>query len=127
MVDIQLKAKHYLLSAEILFGVAAYESFSTIEKIKAACVNAADDDLVTINIDGSKIAYVYNILTYKPEGQFSQINSEMGDLLLAQITAGVATGNPEWISLGTQIETVRQANLAVVTGLIEAGRAKLYS
>lgn len=127
MINIQLKAKHYLLAAEILFGVAAYESFSTIEKIKAACVNAADDDLVTINIDGSKIAYVYNILTYKPEGQFNQINSEMGDLLLAQITAGVQTGNSEWIALGEQINSVRTTNLSIVTGLIEAGRAKLYS
>ena len=127
MVDIQLKAKHYLLSAEILFGIAAYESFSTIEKIKAACQGVADNDLVTINIDGSKIAYVYNILTYKPEGQFNQVNSEMGDLLLAQIQAGVLAGNPEWIALGEQINSVRTANLAVVAGLIEAGRAKLYS
>jgi hypothetical protein len=127
MIDIQLKAKHYFLAAEILFGVAAYESFSTIEKIKNACVNAVDDDLVTINIDGSKIAYVYNILTYKPEGQFNQVNSEMGDLLLAQITAGVQTGNPEWLALGEQINSVRQSNLAVVAGLIAAGKAKLYS
>lgn len=127
MIDIQLKAKHYFLAAEILFGVAAYESFSTIEKIKAACAGAADDDLITINIDGNKIAYVYNILTYKPEGQFNQVNSEMGDLLLAQVQAGVAADNPEWISLGTQINTVRQANLSVVAGLIEAGKAKLYS
>ena len=127
MVDIQLKAKHYFLSAEILFNVAAYESFSTIEKIKNACAGAADDDLITINIDGNKIAYVYNILTYKPEGQFNQINSEMGDLLFAQIQAGIATGNPEWISLAEQINSVRISNLATVTGLIAAGKSKLYS
>jgi hypothetical protein len=113
--------------AELLFTTAAYESFSTLEKIKSACANLPDDELVYVNFPGATVFYVYNILTYKPEGQFNRINTEMYDLLMPQIIAGAQAGDPEWIDLGSKIQEVRAANLQVVDKMVESGRSKLYS
>lgn len=127
MIDVQLKAKHFYLIADNLFSVVASDSFTTLASIKTACSGSADEDLVTVLIDPSKVVYVYNILTYKPEGQYNKINSEMDDLLTAQVATGSLAGNTEWIDLGNTIASIKANNLTVVSGSIESGKAKLYN
>lgn len=126
-IQVELKAKHYYLIAEILFSTAAYESYKTLTSIGIACTGMQDDDLVTLLIAPEKVFYVYNILTYKPEGQFNRINTEMFDLLTPQIQAGALAGNTDWQWLGSQIQTVRDQNLAVVDQMVANGKSRLYS
>lgn len=126
-IQVELKAKHYYLVAEILFSTAAYESFSTLNTIAAACAGAADDDLVILPITPQRVFYVYSILTYKPEGQFNRVNTEMYDLLLPQIQAGYIAGDEKWMWLGSQISATRDQNLSVVNQMIANGKSKLYS
>jgi len=126
MIQLQLKAKHYYLIANILFGTAAYVSFSTLEKIKAACQGLNDDDTATVEIDVPTVINVFSILAQKPEGSYNNVNTEMMDMLTPQIQAGVANDDPEWISLGEQVTAIRAANLQVVTDSIANGKNQLY-
>lgn len=126
MIQLQLKAKHYYLVADILFGAAAYVSFPILEKIKAACQGLQDNDTATVEIDVPTFISVFSILAQKPEGSYNNVNTEMMDMLAPQIQAGIANNDPEWISLGEQIVTIRAANLQVVTDAIASGKAKLY-
>lgn len=126
MITVQLKAKHFYLISDILFGIAAYNSFSTLEKIKTACTGVQDEDLVNVTVDVSYMVEVFNILTSKPEGQFNIINTEMINLLLPQISAGVTANNQEWIKLATQIQKIRENNWNVVTSMIASGKSKLF-
>jgi hypothetical protein len=127
MIQLDLKAKHYYLIAEILFGFAAYTSFATLEKIKTACLGVGDDDLVSVESDVNTITTVFQILSQKPEGSFNDVNSEMLDLLLPQIAAGVGAGDPHWIQLGNNVTEIRTNNLAVITSSIENGKSRLYN
>lgn len=127
MVQLELKAKHFYLIAEILFGFAAYSSFSTLEKIKTACNGVSDDDLVTVESDSNTIVSVFQTLSQRPEGSYNQINGEMLDLLLPQIQAGVTAGDPEWIFLGQTISEIRANNLAIITTSIQNGKNRLYN
>ena len=126
MIQVELKAKHYFLIADILFGTAAYVSFPTLEKIKTACQGLQDDDTATVEIDVPTFISVFSILTQKPEGSYNNVNTEMMDMLTPQIQAGVADGNEEWISLGEQVTAIRTTNLEVVTNSIQNGKNKLY-
>jgi hypothetical protein len=126
MVQVELKAKHYFLIADILFGTAAYVSFATLEKIKVACQGLQDNDAATVEIDVPTFISVFSILAQKPEGSYNNINTEMMDMLTPQIQAGVANGDPEWISLGEQVTEIREGNLQVVTNAIASGKNKLY-
>ena len=126
MIQVQLKAKHYFLIADILFGAAAYVSFATLEKIKTACQGLQDDDTATVEIDVPTFLNVFNILTQKPEGSYNNVNTEMMDMLTPQIQAGVVNNDPEWISLGEQVTEIRANNLQVVTDSITSGKNKLY-
>ena len=127
MIQLDLKAKHYYLIAEILFGFAAYTSFATLEKIKTSCVGVADDDMVSVESDVNTITTVFQILSQKPEGSFNDVNTEMYDLLLPQITAGVNSGDPEWIQLGNNVTEIRTNNLAVIAASIANGKSRLYN
>ena len=126
MIQVQLKAKHYFLIADILFGTAAYVSFSTLEKIKTACQGLQDEDDATVEIDVPTFINVFNVLTQKPEGSYNNINTEMMDMLTPQIQAGIANDDVEWISLGDQVTTIRAINLQIVTDLISSGKSILY-
>ena len=126
MIQVELKAKHYFLIADILFGTAAYVSFTTLEKIKTACQGLQDDDTATVEIDVPTFISVFSILTQKPEGSYNNVNTELMDMLTPQIQAGVADGNEEWISLGEQVTEIRANNLQVVTDAIASGKNKLY-
>ena len=127
MIQLDLKAKHYYLIAEILFGFAAYSSFATLEKIKTACLGVADDDLVSVESDVNTITMVFQILSQKPEGSFNDVNTEMLDLLFPQIAAGVGAGDPEWIQLSNNVTEIRTNNLAVITASIANGKSRLYN
>jgi len=126
VIQVQLKAKHYFLIADILFGTAAYVSFSTLEKIKTACQGLQDEDDATVEIDVPTFINVFNVLTQKPEGSYNNINTEMMDMLTPQIQAGIANDDVEWISLGDQVTTIRAINLQIVTDLISSGKSILY-
>lgn len=127
MVQIELKAKHYYLIAENLFGFAAYSSFSILSKIKEACNGVADDDLVTVESDVVTISTVFQTLSLKPEGSYNMINTEMLDLLQPQIVAGVTAANEEWIQLAEAITQIRTSNLEVITSAIQNGKNRLYN
>ncbi len=126
MIQEELKAKHYFLIADLLFGTAAYVSFATLEKIKTACQGLQDDDPATVEIDVPTFISVFSILAQKPEGSYNNVNTEMMDMLTPQIQAGIADGNEEWISLGEQVTAIRASNLQVVTDAIASGKNKLY-
>ena len=127
MVQLELKAKHYYLIAEILFGFAAYTTFTTLEKIKSACNGVADDDLVSVESDPNTIVSVFQTLSQRPEGSYNQINGEMLDLLTPQIQAGIAANDPEWIYLGQAISEIRVNNLSIITASIQSGKNRLYN
>jgi hypothetical protein len=127
MIQVELKAKHYFLIVDILFGTAAYVSFSTIEKIKTACQELQDNDAATVEIDVPTFINVFSILAQKPEGSYNNVNTEMMDMLTPQIQAGVANGDAEWISLGQQVTTIRANNLQVVTDSIAISKNRLYN
>jgi hypothetical protein len=127
MIQVELKAKHYYLIAEILFGFAAYSSFSTLHKIQNACSGVGDDDMVTVESDVNTITTVFQILSQKPEGSFNMINTEMLDLLVPQITAGVSAGNDEWIQLNVNINEIRSNNLSIIESSISSGKSRLYN
>lgn len=126
MIQVELKAKHYFLIADLLFGTAAYVSFATLEKIKTACQGLQDNDNATVEIDVPTFISVFSILAQKPEGSYNNVNTEMMDMLTPQIQAGIADGNEEWISLGEQVTAIRESNLQVVTDAIASGKNKLY-
>ena len=127
MIQLDLYAKHYYLIAEILFGYAAYSSFSTLEKIKVGCTGAGDNDLVTIETDVNTVTTVFQTLSQRPGGSYNQINGEMLDLLTPQIAAGVNAGDPDWIQLGENITQIRDNNFAVITTSIQNGKNRLYN
>jgi hypothetical protein len=127
MIQVELKAKHYYLIAEILFGFAAYTSFSTLHKIQNACIGVGDEDLVTIESDVNTVTTVFQILSQKPEGGYNMINTEMLDLLAPQITAGVTDSDPEWIQLNVNINEIRSNNLSIIESSISSGKSRLYN
>jgi len=126
MVQVQLKAKHYYLIADILFTTAAYVSFSILEKIKTACQGLQDNDTTTVEIDVTTFVTIFSVLAQKPEGSYNNVNTEMMNMLTPQIQAGIANNDPEWISLGEQVTAIREINLEVVSNSIENGKNKLY-
>ncbi len=145
MIQLELKAKHFYLIADILFaesakylrlqgylsrgasvGVNTTISQPVIDNIRTACQGLQDDDLVTVDVDTTSLVGVFQILAQKAEGSYNNINTEMMDLLTPQINTGVSANNAEWISLAQQITEIRTANLQVVTNSIESGKNKLY-
>lgn len=127
MIQLDLKAKHYYLIAEILFGFAAYTSFQTLEKIKTSCTGVGDEDLVSVETDVDTITSVFQILSQKPEGSYNNPNTEMYDLITPQITAGVNAGDPEWIQLFDNITKIRTNNFNTITAAIANGKSRLYN
>ena len=126
MIQVQLKAKHYYLIAENLFGFAAYSTFSTLSKIKEACNGVGDDDLVTVESDVVTISTVFQTLSQKPEGSYNKINTEMLQLLEPQIEAGISNNIEEWVQLAESVTQIRLSNLQVISNAIQNGKDKLY-
>lgn len=124
MINVQLKAKHYYFIANTLKDIVASQYFGLLNRIKAGTLNVQDDDLVIISADVSDVVDVFYMLTMKPEGQVNTINSEMSDLLFAQIQANA--GQAEWAELAQRITEIRTANLAVTGNAIASGKTFLH-
>lgn len=127
MVQVELKAKHFYLISYLLFRDQASVSFSTLEKIKTATVNKLDDDLTTVESDVNFFITVFKKLGAEPEGQFTNPNEEMYNLLVPQIQAGVTAEDQDWITLSTEIQSIRTANQDNVAAYIQYAKAKLNS
>jgi hypothetical protein len=145
MIQLELKAKHFYLIADILFtesakylklqsflsqganiGINTTVSQPVIDNIRTACQGLQDDDLVTVSVDTTSFVGVFKILAQKAEGSYNNINTEMMDLLTPQIISGVGNNDSEWINLESQITTIRTSNLQVITESIQSGKNKLY-
>lgn len=127
MISIQLKAKHFYLIASELVKQPAQLTFKVLSSIKTSCNGAADEDLVTVSASVGEIVDVFAKLAQRPEGSYNQINGEMLDLLIPQVTAGVLAEDPDWISLNNSISTIRTQNLAVIASAINNGKNALYN
>ena len=146
MIQLELKAKHFYLAADILLkeaekflslqpylaeaanvGIITTFSQPIIDNIKTACQNTQDDDLVTVETEVKFIVTVFKILAQKPEGSYNMVNTEMIELLTPQIAAGVTGKKKEWISLNDQITEIKVANLEVITNAITDAKNKLYN
>lgn len=146
MIQIELKAKHFYLAADILLteaekytrlrsylsggnnvGLNIIFSQPVIDNIKVVCQTAQDDELVTVETDVTPFITVFKFLAQKAEGSYNNVNTEMMDLLIPQITAGITANDPEWISLNDQITAIRAANLEVVNNDIINAKNKLYN
>ena len=127
MVNITLKVKYfYLIAADLQYNPAFF-SQTTNNAIAAETNGKQDDDNASIDIDVSMFVSVFQTLSQKPEGQYNRCNSEMMDELAPQIQAGVQSGDPEWISLATQVEAIRNTNWAVADNQIASGKAFIDS
>lgn len=124
MIHVQLKAKHYFFIANTLKDIVASQYFGLLNRIKAATVNVQDDDLVTVAASVGDTVTIYAIHTAKPEGQVNVINTEMSDLLAAQIQANIT--DPEWAELAQRITEIRTANLSVTGVNIQQGKEFLH-
>lgn len=127
MIQIELKAKHFYLIADILFGFAASSTFLTLHKIQNACSGVTDEDLVTVESDVNTITSVFQTLSQKPEGSYNEPNTEMYNLLLPQIATGVGNDDPEWILLSLNITDIRTTNFELITNSIQDAKSRLYN
>jgi hypothetical protein len=125
MIQVELKAKHYYLIANILFRDSAINSFSLLQRIKDATDGVADDDLVTVTSTTEELLTSYRKLSNQPEGQYSQINAEMVALLTPQIQAGVAANDQEWIDVSIRITAMRATNDEIIQNYIVYGKTQL--
>lgn len=124
MINVQLKAKHYYFITDRLKDIVASQFFGLLNRIKAATANVQDDDLVTVSASVGDTVTVYGIITSLPEGQASNINSELSALLAAQIQANIL--DPEWMDLAEKITVIRTANLSVTGNSIQQGKIFLH-
>lgn len=114
MINITFKAKHYYFIVSQLKDIPASQYFDLLNNIKTNTVGVADTVDVTISVSISNIVSVFNILALKPEGQTNKINTEMSNLLLAQIMANIT---PSGTTVTTEV-TVQEPILDPVTGEI---------
>lgn len=125
MVQVELKAKHFYLISYLLFRDQASLSFSVLERIKTACQNKLDDDLATVEIDVDFFIRIFNKLGGEPEGQYTNSNEEMYNLLVPQIQSGVSSNDPNWITLSDQIQAIRSSNQGNILAYIQYAKDKL--
>jgi hypothetical protein len=127
MVTVNLKAKHVYFISNTLKNIVASQFFGLLNRMKSATEGKADTDDVTVLISVDDLLYIYKILAEKPEGQANMINTEMSELLMPQVIAGVQSGNEEFSRLAQQIGEVRSANWKVTDEDIISGKTFLQS
>jgi hypothetical protein len=91
MIQVTFKAKHYYFIAFYLKNASIQQYYSLINRIKTALVGNTDleaDTMVETTI--GEIINIYRVLTVLPEGVANIFNTEMSDLLQAQVIAGIA-------------------------------------
>jgi hypothetical protein len=125
MVSVQLKVKEFYLIAFNFLNDSSSISFSLLDRIKSACQGAADDDIVTVQATEAEVQLAYRKLTNAAEGIYREYNLSMFTQLETQIQAGVAAGIDEWIWIGTNLQTIRNENLARADEFISYAKNKL--
>jgi hypothetical protein len=91
MIQITFKAKHYYFIAFHLKNASIQQYYSLINKIKISLINNTDLEAdVALASTPGEIINIYRVLTVLPEGVANVFNTEMSDLLTAQVIAGVA-------------------------------------
>ena len=123
MLTVNLKAKHLYYVCNDLRNFAASEYFSLLGRVKAACVDLADDDVAPVEVSVHDLVKIFNVVAYKPEGQANRINTDMMALLAADMEAGITAQDAEWIEASTQIEAIRNSNWNIADNAIAAGKA----
>ncbi len=124
-LQIQLKAKEFYLAAFTLFNEPSSQTFNLLHRIQVATTGVLDEDVVSVSAEVSEIELVYRKLTNSPEGVFAQINDAMYLGLSAQIAAGIANNDAEWIELGTKLGAIRDENLSLANSYIAYAKQKL--
>jgi hypothetical protein len=127
MINLTLKAKHYYYVTNFLTRSPANQAYSLISRIKTLTKDgtSSEDDDITMSASVEEVGRIYNILTNQPEGKASAINKEMVDILMPQVITGMQAGNVEWISIGQDIETTKEANIRARDLLIHSGKTFL--
>lgn len=91
MIQVTFKAKHYYFIAFHLKNASIQQYYSLISRIKTALTGNADLEAnTTVQTTVGEIINIYKILTALPEGVANIFNTEMSDLLQAQVIAGIA-------------------------------------
>ena len=91
MIQVTFKAKHYYFIAFHLKNASIQQYYSLINRIKTALVGNTDLEAdITVETSIGEIINIYRILTVLPEGVANIFNTDMSDLLQAQVIAGVA-------------------------------------
>ncbi len=91
MIQVTFKAKHYYFIAFHLKNASIQQYYSLINKIKTALTGNTDLDAnTTVETTVGEITNIYKVLTVLPEGVANIFNTEMSDLLQAQVIAGIA-------------------------------------
>ena len=91
MVQLTFKAKHFYFIAYHLKNASIQQYFSLISRIKTSLAgnsNLEADCIIQPTV--SEIISIYKVLTVLPEGVANVFNTEMSDLLMAQVVAGMA-------------------------------------
>lgn len=91
MIQVTFKAKHYYFIAFHLKNASIQQYYSLINRIKTALVGNIDLEAdITVETSVGEIINIYRILTVLPEGVANIFNTDMSDLLQAQVVAGIA-------------------------------------
>lgn len=91
MIQVTFKAKHYYFIAFHLKNASIQQYYSLISRIKISLADNTDLEAgITVQTSVGEIVNIYKVLTVLPEGVANIFNTAMDDLLLTQVTAGIA-------------------------------------
>jgi hypothetical protein len=139
MVNITLKANHFYFITYQLKNSTIEQYFSLVNRIKTALAGNNDLDVsFTISTTPDEVIVIFRTLTVLPEGVANKINTEMDDLLTAQITAGVTQeitdgigpdaegnlpANAYWQIIAKGITEIKDVNTLTRNNYITLGKA----
>jgi len=91
MIQITFKAKHFYFIAFHLKNASIQQYYSLISRIKTVLTGNTDLDAnITLTVSINEVVNIYRVLTVLPEGIANVFNTEMSNLLMAQVVAGMA-------------------------------------
>lgn len=125
MINLTLKAKHLFFIAELLTDTVIRDNFRLMNEVKTKLseIYTGDDDIdVTCEILVEEFLMVFDRLSRLPEGQVTNINAEMLDMLTPQIGSGIQSGNEEWLAVYQGVELIRNDNKLVTDNRIARGK-----
>lgn len=125
-MNITLKAKHFYYIVSILGGLPLDTYFNLTNQIKEQTAGKGDDDYCTVQSSVDEIERVYGFLTSRPEGEVNMINTEMQEILGAQLMDGIGLGSEEAMQLAQRVQTIREQNWARTDNAILRGKEFLH-